>query len=516
MEHVYNYLIIGAGPAGLQMGYFMEKGGEDYLMVDGAANAGSFFEVYPRHRTLISINKVCTGIDDAAINFRYDWNSLICDNEELLFKNYSKRFFPPADKMVQYLKDFAQHYNMNIRFNTHIVNVTKSDGIFLVEDQNSGVLRCKNLLVGTGVAKEYIPDNIPGVEHTIPYSKVSLDTDDFYNRRILIIGKGNSAFEMADHLIETTASIHLTSPEPLKLAWKSHHVGHLRAVNNNFLDTYLLKSQNGLLEARVTNIAKLDNGKLRVDFNMTRAHGAKCSYDYDQVILSTGFQFDNSWFDEDTRPDLAYGRFPDMTSEWESTNTENMYFLGTIMQMRDFKRTQSSFIHGFRYNVRALYKILRLKNLGEPWPAVELDYEVEAVRDHILDRLNRASALWHQPKFFCDVMVVNKDRNKVSYLNELSYDYLADSEIGKEEEYFQVCLEYGPDHPDFPFEFDRYAESGKADLNPQLHPIIRHFRNGEKVAEHHVLEELEGIWKDDVFVQPLHDFLIQQLDTVVA
>ena len=39
-----------------------------------------------------------------------------------------------------------------------------------------------------------------GVEHTIPYSKVSLDTDDFYNQRVLIIGKGNSAFEMADHL----------------------------------------------------------------------------------------------------------------------------------------------------------------------------------------------------------------------------------------------------------------------------------------------------------------------------
>jgi len=516
MDNVHDYIIVGAGPGGLQMGYFMEKSGEDYLILDAAVNACSFFEQYPRHRKLLSINKVCTGHDDPELNFRYDWNSLICDDEAMLFKNYSKRFFPAADDLVRYMKDFAEHYNLKIRFNTKVTMVTKKDGIFTLDDQNGNQLRCRNLLVGTGVAKEYIPTDIPGVEHAEPYSVMNLNPDDYYNQRVLVIGKGNSAFEIADSLIETTASIHLTSPEPLQLAWKSHHVGHLRAVNNNFLDTYLLKSQNGLLEARISQIERLENGKFRVNFNLTRAHGATCQYDYDKVILSTGFLFDNSWFHEDCRPQLSYGRFPTMTSEWESTNTENMYFIGTVMQMRDFKRTQSSFIHGFRYNIRSLHKILRLKNVGEAWPSLKLDYSVAAIREKILDRLNRSSALWHQPKFFCDVFVVAKDRKTVAYYDELSYDYLLDSSFSKEEDYFKISLEYGPDHPDFPFEFDRHAEADKAELNPQLHPIIRRYRGSEMLAEHHVLEELEGSWVDDIFVQPLHDFLTEQLEPVTA
>ena len=42
--------------------------------------------------------------------------------------------------------------------------------------------------------------------------------------------------------------MHVAGPSPLRLAWKTHYVGHLRAVNNNFLDTYQLKSQNAVLD----------------------------------------------------------------------------------------------------------------------------------------------------------------------------------------------------------------------------------------------------------------------------
>ena len=38
---------------------------------------GHFFETFPRHRMLISINKVYTGYDDPVINLRWDWNSLL-------------------------------------------------------------------------------------------------------------------------------------------------------------------------------------------------------------------------------------------------------------------------------------------------------------------------------------------------------------------------------------------------------------------------------------------------------
>ena len=62
------------------------------------------------------------------------------------------------------------------------------------------------------------------------------------DQRVLILGKGNSAFETADNLIETTTVIHVAGRARCGWPGSTHYVGHLRAVNNNFLDTYQLKS----------------------------------------------------------------------------------------------------------------------------------------------------------------------------------------------------------------------------------------------------------------------------------
>ena len=107
----YEYIIIGSGPAGLQAGYFLEKYKKKYIILEKSSNVGDFFKKYPIHRKLISINKVYTGTDNKEFNLRHDWNSLLSDDDSLLFKNYSKEFYPKADTMVEYLNDF---YNKNI------------------------------------------------------------------------------------------------------------------------------------------------------------------------------------------------------------------------------------------------------------------------------------------------------------------------------------------------------------------------------------------------------------------
>ena len=78
-DHIYDYLIIGAGPAGIQMGYFFERDGRDYLVLE-AEEPGAFFTKYPRHGNLISANKRYTGYDDPEVNLRFDWNSLLSDD----------------------------------------------------------------------------------------------------------------------------------------------------------------------------------------------------------------------------------------------------------------------------------------------------------------------------------------------------------------------------------------------------------------------------------------------------
>ncbi|MDJ0841009.1 MAG: NAD(P)-binding domain-containing protein [Acidobacteriota bacterium] len=512
VKQMYRYLIIGAGPAGLQLAYFLEKAGHDYLVLEGGTSPGSFFKHFPRQRGLISINKRYTGYEDPEINLRWDWNSLLSDSEELLMKHYSKSYFPKADTLVKYLGDFADHFGLNIEYNSRVVKISK-DEVFEVVDQNGTRYSCRNLVVATGLSKPYIPP-IPGIEFAESYESVSTDPEDFCNQRVLIIGKGNSAFEIADNLLSTAAVIHLCSPEPLKMAWQSHFVGHLRAVNNNILDTYQLKSQNAVFDAEIDRIEREGN-QFRVSVSYLHAHGEKETLLYDRVITCTGFQLDQSIFDETCRPATAVGnRLPAQTSAWESVNIEGLYFSGSLTQMRDYKKSTSAFIHGFRYNCRALYRILEQRNHQKPWPKRVLDNDAQALTDAVIQRVNRTSALWQLFGFLADVVSVDGDQ--AAYYEEIPVDYVHDGPLGRSGHYYLVTLEYGPHHEtNDPFNVTRIDrnDAAHADQSNFLHPVIRYFSGDKLVEEHHIIEDLESSWIEDVHVQPLLTFFRNTLPT---
>ncbi|MFC0112373.1 NAD(P)-binding domain-containing protein [Kibdelosporangium aridum] len=297
-----DYLVIGAGPAGLQLAYFLQRAGRDYLVVEAGPSAGSFFTVFPRHRQLISINKPHTGIDDPEFNLRMDWNSLLSDDEDLLFTKYTERYFPDAGDMVRYLADYAERLELNIRYNAKVVEVSRGKH-FRVIDHNGEVYEAPTLVVATGPAKPYLPD-IPGIDLVELYSTVTVDPKDFTGQRVLIIGKGNSAFETADNLVETAGVIHVAGPTSVRFAWQTHYVGHLRAVNNNFLDTYQLKSQNAILDGDIVGVRK-DGDKFIASVSFSRADEVVKDIPYDRVIACTGFRFDTSIFAENCTPELV-------------------------------------------------------------------------------------------------------------------------------------------------------------------------------------------------------------------
>ncbi|RSM71868.1 pyridine nucleotide-disulfide oxidoreductase [Kibdelosporangium aridum] len=506
-----DYLVIGAGPAGLQLAYFLDRAGRDYLVVEAGSSAGAFFETFPRHRQLISINKPHTGIDDAEFNLRMDWNSLLSDDDDLLFTKYTPRYFPDADDMVRYLGDYATKLDLNVRYNSRAVEVSK-DKNFRVVDGNGEVYEAPTLIVATGPAKPYLPD-IPGIDLAEPYTTVSVDPQDFVDQRVLIIGKGNSAFETADNLVETAGVIHVAGPNSVKFAWKTHYVGHLRAVNNNFLDTYQLKSQNAILDGNILGIRK-EGDKFVASVSFSRANEVVKDIPYDRVIACTGFRFDTSIFAENCTPELVIkDRFPAQTSEWQSTNVPGLYFAGTMMQVRDFKKSTSGFIHGFRYTVKALHRILEHKNHGRAWPHISYPIDAAALTDAIVGRVNRSSALWQQFGMLGDLIAVNGTDAK--YFEEVPVDYAHDSEFA--ENYFTITLEYGPDHDKVdPFDItvSRIAQDspGQAHDAAYLHPVVRHFQRGAMLAEHHVAENLENDWtSEENHRKPLTDFLAERL-----
>jgi thioredoxin reductase len=502
------YLIIGAGPAGLQLAYFLQQAGRDYLVVEASSTPGTFFRTFPRHRQLISSNKPHTGCSDLEFNLRMDWNSLLSDDPNLRFTRYTERYFPPADEMVRYLIDFATECRLHIRYDTRIVQITRN-GVFQARDQHCRTYEAKRLIIATGVSQPYIPP-IPGVEAAEFYATVSVDPRDFTDQRVLIIGKGNSGFETADNLIETAAVIHVAGPSSIRLAWKSHYVGHLRAVNNNMLDTYQLKSQNALLDGNIERIEHRD-GSYHVTVSFSRANEAKKEIRYDRVIVCTGFRFDAAVFADDCRPQLVYNhRFPAQTSEWESTNIPDLYFAGTLMQVRDFKKSTGGFIHGFRYGVRALHRMLERKYHGFAWPHTVLRSDPHTLMEAVVERVNRTSALWQQFSFLCDLIVIDAE-GEARYYEELPVDYIRDSDFGEAECYVTITLEYGPDHDKFdPFDITvkRVAQDDPEHSFDAryLHPVLRQFSRRKFISEHHIAENVENQWNGPAHREPLMAF----------
>jgi thioredoxin reductase len=66
-----NYLIVGCGPGGLQLAYYLAKAGRPYVILERATHPGSFFATFPRHRILISANKVHTVSDHPERRLRF-------------------------------------------------------------------------------------------------------------------------------------------------------------------------------------------------------------------------------------------------------------------------------------------------------------------------------------------------------------------------------------------------------------------------------------------------------------
>jgi thioredoxin reductase len=511
MEQPYDYVVIGAGPAGLQLGYHLQQSGHRYLILEGGDQPGTFFQTFPRHRKLISINKIHTGSTDPEFNMRHDWNSVLSDDEDVRFKEYDQDFFPSADKLVTYLRDYTERHALNVRYRAFITRVGKVGNEFHVTDQNGHTITSRFLVVATGLSKPLLPC-VPGIELTENYMDMSLDTAEFCNKRVLILGKGNSAFETADHLVSSAALIHLASPNPITMAWKSHYVGHLRAVNNNVLDTYQLKSQNAVLDAQIQRISKRGE-QFVVEFAYNHANGEIEEICYDRVLCCTGFRFDASIFDESARPEVTMkGKYPSITVEFESKNVPGLYFAGTIMHSLDYRKTTSGFIHGFRYNVRALSRILDLNHHGKTWPRKAIERNKDALVDVSLARVNRAGGLWQQPGFMADV--ITQEGDALYYHNEMPIGYAAHYCMSRGCDYFTVTLEYGDPIEGDPFMVDRIhrKDTERAARSQFLHPVVRHYQGGMLAAEHHVVEDLEALWVEEEHTRPLAEFFQSRLE----
>jgi thioredoxin reductase len=508
-ERHHRYLIIGAGPGGLQLSYFLHRAGADYLTLEREGSPGSFFRRYPRHRRLISLNKVNSPAEDPETALRWDWNSLLSDSPELLFPRYSQDYFPAADDLLRYLADFQRAHALNVRFSTPADRVEKADGRFLVH-AGGQVFGADCLIIATGWGRPYLPD-IPGIELATGYEDMPVAGEAFAGQRVLIIGKGNSAFETAQRLLPHTSFVHLASPHPVRLAWNSKHPGDVRGQYGALLDSYWFKTLHGVLECQIDRIRR-EGDRFKAEITYTLADGERALLEYDAVLRCTGFAMNTALFGASCQPQLTQdGRIPAIRPGFESVNLDGLYFAGTLMQARDRRRASSAFIDGFRYNLRTMAALLLERYDGVPIGCQRMPVDARQLTDVMLERVNHSSALWTQFEYLADVFVVDKDAGQVRHYAELPEDYAVDRFAGQAQ-YFTLTLRWGRrDYGDV-FAIRRHPVPERADESAFLHPVIRAWQHRELLAEQHLLEDLLAEWRDPVrHVAPLGAFVTAQL-----
>jgi thioredoxin reductase len=508
-EEFRQYVIVGAGPAGLQLSYYLSRAGCDYVTLERDGGPGSFFRTFPRHRQLISLNKVHTVSTDPEIRLRWDWNSLLNDSPELLFPRYSRAYLPHADDMVSYLDDFQRQHQLAVRFGVCVRKIESSpDGFRL--DTSSGILACRGLIIATGWSVPYVP-SIPGIEHAVGYEHMPVDPAAFTGQRVLIIGKGNSAFETASAMLGHAAMVHLASPRPLRLAWNTKHPGDVRAHHGLILDSYQFKTLHSVLDCTIDEIRRSDAG-FGVSITYTHADGERADLDYDRVLRCTGFRMDTSLFGPACEPEMTRdGRIPLTGPDWQSSSVDGLYFAGTVAQHRDFRRSSSAFIDGFRYNLRALAAILTERYEGVPLPYQTAPAEPGRLTSLVLGRVNWSSALWTQFEYLCDALVVDQETGLVRHYRDLPEDY-AVARFRAEPHCYTVTLRWGrADYGDV-FNIERHPQPDRAAESAFIHPVIRRYRCGELTAERHLLEDLLADWtRPDRHLAPLEAFFREQL-----
>lgn len=511
---VVRNLVVGAGPAGLQLAHSLGRVGQEYLVLERGEHPGSFFDHYPRHRRLLSINKRHTGHPDLESRRRYDWNSLVCDDEALQFPRFTRAYFPDADELVRYLGQFAERYALHIEYGRTITRIERGGPGFHATTADGERFACERLFVATGLPHVNVPE-LPGVELCETYDRFSVDPEDFVDQRVFIVGKGNSAFETADALIETTRKIWICGPSTVRLAWATHYVGDLRAINNGFLDTYLLKAQNNVLDGELRAVWRDEHTKELVVSVYFESRKELLEYRCDRVLLCTGFRADFDVFAEGCRPKArACGRLPAMTCEWESVDVPGMFFAGTLMQSRDHRKTMSGFIHGFRHNIEALVSMIERRDRGGPWPgARSLSGSCDELCDEIIARLSTSAPMLLQPGFFCDAVI--QDGASTEYLRDVPTDFAREHLLTRYPRVLLVTLEYREhDGSMNPFALPRGVGVGE---DYYLHPVIRAHHDGAPVARFFLPDDLDNDWSSlPGHRAALRGWLLEQADATDA
>jgi len=178
-------VVIGAGQAGLAVGYYLARQGRDFTILDGAERVGD--------------------------SWRGHWDSLRLFTPAKYNRLPGMRFparrwsFPTKDEMAGYLESYAARFALPVQTGVKVDRVSQSGKRFVVSAGDRRI-EAANVVVASGAHRIA---RVPGFALELDPRIVQLHSSEYRSRSqlsdggVLVVGAGNSGAEIAKELVTT-------------------------------------------------------------------------------------------------------------------------------------------------------------------------------------------------------------------------------------------------------------------------------------------------------------------------
>jgi putative flavoprotein involved in K+ transport len=317
----YDVVVIGASQAGLAMGYHLAQKGLTFVILDAGPEIGHLW--------------------------RSRWDSLVLFTPAQYSGLPGMAFpapedtYPSKDDVVSYLQEYAATFDLPIRLNSKATLLTRGDNGYVVVTPQEP-FEARQVVVATGPFQ--VPF-IPAVSAEFDESIFQIHSADYRNpaqipqERVLVVGGGNSGFQIAEELTATRKvdlAVGQRMPSlPQRLLgkdifWWLTNAGYMKVNVGSRLGQRL--SRRDALIGSSPKKARRAGVTIRGLLSGTAGRRAAFSdgeqLDVDVVVWATGYRLDYSWIDI---PGLSDERGR-ITHKRGVTTSPGLYLLGQTWQ----------------------------------------------------------------------------------------------------------------------------------------------------------------------------------------
>lgn len=316
---IYDFIVVGAGQAGLAIAYYLKREGFNFLVIDGDDSiGGSWLRRW----------------DSLKLFTPSEFNHL----PGLAFPQ-AKGLYPDKHGVAKYLIDYVEKFDLPVRLKSMARNVRKVDGVFEILT-NEDTLQAQYVIVATG------PFHTPAVPEFAKHLNddiVQLHSSDYKNPKqlkpgkTLVVGGGDSGVQILEELAQSLPHVYFSGqvsswvlPQELlgkTLWWWLQKLGILGANKYSWLGKMLSNRPQPIIGTDVKKLLARDNVHVVGRAISAQENMVRCEKDLvagiRNVIWATGFRPDFSWIeniplDESGYPDNYRG----------ISKLQGMYFIG--------------------------------------------------------------------------------------------------------------------------------------------------------------------------------------------